>query len=384
MLTRDAAGLVSAICRKLDGVALAIELAAGRVEALGLRQTAELLDQHLSLSWPGRRSAPGRQRTLQATLDWSYDLLSAMERVILRCVAVFSGHFTLDGAIGVAPREIAAGLVIEALENLVAKSMVASRQLNGATRYRLLATTRAYVLALEGDPVAGRNLSRRHAEYCIGWLENKALAGVALRETSARARYLDSLNDVRSALEWCFGESGDQPSGIRLAARAAPIFLGLSLLGDCYKWCGTAIRALGTQESGSPDEMHLQAAFGLSVMFTRGSNDDAREALNRSLAIAGRGEDDHLSLVSDQGGSFHRDLHERTFGLGAGTRYWEPDRRPRAIHDQPLEVLGIASGRRGAARPDRRSPGAGGVERAARQVSSRPNGGREEDHDGRR
>ncbi|RDJ02295.1 ATP-binding protein [Rhizobium grahamii] len=285
-LTRDAAGLVSAICRKLDGVALAIELAAGRVEALGLRQTAELLDQHLSLSWPGRRSAPGRQRTLQATLDWSYELLLPMERVILRCVAVFSGHFTLDGAIGVAPREIAAGLVIEALENLVAKSMVASRQLNGATRYRLLATTRAYVIALKGDPVAGRNLSRRHAEYCIGWLENNALAGVALRETSARARYLDSLNDVRSALEWCFGQSGDQPAGIRLAARAAPIFLGLSLLGDCYKWCGTAIRALGTQESGSPDEMHLQAAFGLSVMFTRGSNDDAREALNRSLAIA--------------------------------------------------------------------------------------------------
>ena len=95
------AAIVASICRKLDGVALAIELAARRVEAYGLQQTAALLDQRLTLLWLGPRTAPPRQKTLQATLDWSYGLLSELERVVLRRLAVFVGHFTLDAALAV-------------------------------------------------------------------------------------------------------------------------------------------------------------------------------------------------------------------------------------------------------------------------------------------
>jgi DNA-binding winged helix-turn-helix (wHTH) protein len=86
------AAIIVAICRKLDGVALAIELAARRVEAYGLQQTAALLDQRLTLLWVGPRTAPPRQKTLQATLDWSYGLLSDLERLVLRRLAVFVGH----------------------------------------------------------------------------------------------------------------------------------------------------------------------------------------------------------------------------------------------------------------------------------------------------
>ena len=93
--------IVASICRKLDGVALAIELAAGRVGAYGLQQTAALLDQRLTLLWPGQRTAPPRQKTLQATLDWSYALLSELERAVLRRLAVFVGHFTMDAALAV-------------------------------------------------------------------------------------------------------------------------------------------------------------------------------------------------------------------------------------------------------------------------------------------
>src|ERR1700730_1040820 len=96
------AAIVVSICRKLDGVALAIELAARRVEAYGLHQTAALLDQRLTLLWVGPRTAPPRQRTLHATLDWSYGLLSETERLVLRRLAVFVGHFTLDAALAVA------------------------------------------------------------------------------------------------------------------------------------------------------------------------------------------------------------------------------------------------------------------------------------------
>jgi predicted ATPase len=93
------APIIANICRKLDGVALAIELAARRVESYGLQQTAALLDQRLTLLWLGSRTAPPRQKTLQATLDWSYELLSELERVVLRRLAVFVGHFTLDAAL---------------------------------------------------------------------------------------------------------------------------------------------------------------------------------------------------------------------------------------------------------------------------------------------
>ena len=95
------AAIVVGICRKLDGVALAIELAARRVEAYGLLQTAALLDQRLTLLWLGLRTAPPRQKTLQATLDWSYGLLPEVERVVLRRLAIFVGHFTLDAALAV-------------------------------------------------------------------------------------------------------------------------------------------------------------------------------------------------------------------------------------------------------------------------------------------
>ena len=92
---------MTSICRKLDGVALAIELAAGRVEAYGLPQTAALLDQRLTLLWPGQRTAPPRQKTLQATLDWSYGLLSELERSVLRRLAAFVGYFTIEAALEV-------------------------------------------------------------------------------------------------------------------------------------------------------------------------------------------------------------------------------------------------------------------------------------------
>src|SRR4029077_5741378 len=139
--------LVGDICRKLDGVALAIELAARRVESYGLQQTAALLDQRLTLLWSGPRTAAARQKTLQATLDWSYGLLSDLERQVLRRLAVFVGHFTLDAALEVASSATLDQSVVRgAMDSLVAKSMVATRPIGAMVRYRLLDTTRAYAL----------------------------------------------------------------------------------------------------------------------------------------------------------------------------------------------------------------------------------------------
>ncbi len=121
------APIVASICRKLDGVALAIELAARRVESYGLRQTAALLDQRLTLLWLGTRTAPPRQKTLQATLDWSFGVLTELERVVLRRLATFVGHFTLDAALEVVTSAtLDRSSVITAIDSLVAKSIAAT------------------------------------------------------------------------------------------------------------------------------------------------------------------------------------------------------------------------------------------------------------------
>ena len=280
------AAIVAGICRKLDGVPLAIELAAGRVGALGLQQTAALLDQRLALLWQGRRTAPPRQKTLQATLDWSYGLLPELERKVLRRLARFVGHFTMEAALAVAASAtVDQASVFDAIESLVAKSMVSARTIGATIRYRLLATTRAYLLEL-GDDAELADTARRHAAYCQRWLEHADTAWPTLSNAAERAPYLAGLGDVRAALEWCFSVNGDAEIGVALAAAAVPVFSAMSLLTECHRWAERAIGALNDATLGGVEEMHLQAALGLSLMFTHGSTEAARVALNRSLAIA--------------------------------------------------------------------------------------------------
>lgn len=151
-LSDEDAMIVAGICRKLDGVALAIELAAGRVEAYGLQQTATLLDQRLTLLWQGQRNAPPRHQTLQATLDWSYGLLSELERMVLHRLAMFAGQFTIDAALAMlSSATMDPTLVFGAIDSLVAKSMVATCPIGAMMRYRLLDTTRAYALEIDAS-----------------------------------------------------------------------------------------------------------------------------------------------------------------------------------------------------------------------------------------
>ena len=171
---------------------LAIELAAGRVEAYGLRQTAALLDQRLALLWPGQRTAPPRQRTLQATLDWSYGLLSDLERTILRRLATFVGHFTIGAAF-----EVVAGGVMDrsvlfaAIDSLVAKSIVAVRPVGAMMHYRLLDTTRAYATELPADADERFQVASRHAAHYRRWLEQAGTRWPSLSSAAERSLHLN-------------------------------------------------------------------------------------------------------------------------------------------------------------------------------------------------
>ncbi len=281
------AAIVASICRKLDGMALAIELAAGRVEAYGLRHTAELLDEHFTLLWPGQRIAPARQKTLKATLDWSYGLLTEPERIVFCRLSVFVGPFSLDAALAVVADEtIAAEGVFAAIDSLVAKSMVTVFPAGAMMRYRLLDTARAYALDINVDRTERAALAARHAEYCLRWLDPFAAEGPPLWDPAARAPLLFGLNNIRAALEWSLGPDGHTRLGARLAAAAMPAFQALSLLTECYRWSRRALLVLDDGLRGGAEELLLREGLGLSSMLTRGHGDEALAALTDSLAIA--------------------------------------------------------------------------------------------------
>jgi predicted ATPase/DNA-binding winged helix-turn-helix (wHTH) protein len=157
------APLVSAICRDLGGMALALELAAGRVEAYGVRQVAGLLQTRFALTWPGRRTAPPRHQTLLATLEWSHDLLSPLERIVFRRLSVFVGAFTLDRAVTLLSPELLPDVTVATLSSLVGRSLIHIETGQTLIRYRLLDTTRAFAEMKLADADEEQPLRRAHA-----------------------------------------------------------------------------------------------------------------------------------------------------------------------------------------------------------------------------
>jgi predicted ATPase/DNA-binding winged helix-turn-helix (wHTH) protein len=316
------APIVASICRKLDGVALAIELAARRVESYGLQQTAELLDQRLTLLWLGSRTAPARQKTLQATLDWSFGLLTGPERAVLRMLAVFVGHFTLDAALEVATSAaLDKSTIFSAIDSLVAKSIVATSPLGAMMRYRLLDTTRAYALAISVDGVEAADLSIRHAAYFRRWLEQSGKGWSTSSSGIERAAHFAGINNVRAALEWCFGPDGNTEVGVDLAAAAVQVFLAMSLLPECHRWSERAILALYETAAGGLTEMHLQAALGFSSSQMYGESNAVREALNKSLAIAEKlGDTAHQAEILNMEHYFHARIGDLRSALQCARR----------------------------------------------------------------
>jgi len=296
-LSEEDAPLVAEICRRLDGIALAIELAAGRVNAYGIAGTASLLDSRFSLLWRGRRTAIPRHQTLSAALAWSYDLLPAAESATLRGLSVFVGPFTLEAALAVAASQgIGEAEAVEAISNLLSKSLIATSPAERRLRYRLLDTTRAFV----GDKLVengeAARVARAHADYFRHFLRDIALKSSGLQSAGGFLPYADHLPNVRAALTWSFSDGGDRTIGVDLAASAAQFFLELTLLTECFRWTQQALASLDAGAMDSRQEMTLQAALGVSVMFTQGNTEAVRSAFTRSLQLAQELEDLHWQL----------------------------------------------------------------------------------------
>src|SRR5216683_2580273 len=311
-----AAAAIAGICRRLDGIPLAIELAAARAAALGIEGLAARLHDRFRLLAGGHRTVMPRQQTLRATLDWSYELLPESERVILRRLAVLAGLFSLEaaGAVtagpGVAPSEVADGV-----SRLVAKSLVAAEIDGAIARYRLLDTTRAYALEKLGDSGELEAIARHHAEYCRDLFERAEAEWEARPAAEWLAEYGRQIDNLRAALDWAFSPGGDASIGVALTAAAVPLWLQLSAVEESRRRVEQAIagRSSGAA-SDSRRDMQLQAARGAALLFTKGPMRETEAAWAKALELAEGLGDTEYQLRALWGLWVHR-MNSGEFGI---------------------------------------------------------------------
>ncbi len=277
--------IVADICRRLDGIPLAIELAAAVLESHSVRELASRLDDRFRVLTRGRRTALPRHQTLRATLDWSYEILPTLEQAILRRLAVFKGSFTLEAAAAVAANEIVtASDVPDIVTALGAKSLITADVSGDIVRYRLLDMTRSYALEKLADEGELQSASRRHAQHFRETFERAATQWQTLRSEEWLAAYGHHIDNLRAALDWAFAAGGDEEIGVALAAAAVPLWMHLSMMQECRTRAEQALSRKASAETQYT--MRLNAALGLALMYTKGAAQDTHAALTAALAAA--------------------------------------------------------------------------------------------------
>jgi predicted ATPase/DNA-binding winged helix-turn-helix (wHTH) protein len=288
-----AVAMIAAICRQLDGIPLAIELAAACAAALGIEALATHLGDRFQLLISGQRTALPRHQTLRATFDWSYELLAERERVLLRRLGVFAGVFSLEAVDAVAADDqIAAPDVAATLASLIAKSLVAAEVEGAIARYRLLDTTRAYACEKLGESGESGRLARAHAQYyrdLFEQAESEWKWRPAAEWLNENRRHIDNL---RAALDWAFSSEGDASIGVALTAAAVPLWMHLSLVAECRSRVEHALAVFDAEASrDAPRGMKLYAALATSLAYTGGTPPELEAAWTKTLEFAERLDD---------------------------------------------------------------------------------------------
>jgi predicted ATPase/DNA-binding winged helix-turn-helix (wHTH) protein len=289
------APVVADICRKLEGMPLAIELAATRVDAFGMRQLSVLLEDRIRLLKYGRRTALPRHQTLTAALDWSYEFLPEDERALLRRLSVFSSVFTLDSASAVGSE--ANSDVVEGLANLVAKSLVSADVSGAVVQYRLIDATRAYAMQKLTDSGEFEEYARRHAEHHRDFFERAEAewgAGPSAGWLEDHSRRID---DVRTALNWAFSPSGDISIGVALTVASISLWMHLSLLDECRECVERALASRVAEPNRSErDEMKLLVALGTALPNAEGPLPETDVVWTTALRLAEKVGDSEYQL----------------------------------------------------------------------------------------
>ncbi len=280
--------IVTEICRRLDGIPLAIELAASRTAAYAPADLLRLLQHRFDLLDQGSDIGPARHRALRATLEWSYGLLTSQEAAILRALAVYAGAFTIDDAVVVASAaDIAPPAALEGTANLISKSLLSADSRHESPHYRLLDSTRAFIAEqLLGDPKHHR-IRQRHAEHICSSLERARDDWESAAAGAQASDYVRWVADLRPALGWAFGSNGSVALGIRLTVAAIPMWESFSLVDESISHLSRALNE-GRQTSfdGAGVEVRLQTALASALMYAGGLAPDAEAAWDLALALA--------------------------------------------------------------------------------------------------
>ncbi|WP_461036869.1 ATP-binding protein, partial [Streptomyces mayteni] len=241
-VTRANRRLVGELCHRLDGIPLALELAAGRLRTLSLEQILQRLDDRFRLLVGGVRGAPPHHQTLRTAVGWSHELCSGPERLLWARLSVFAGHFDLEAAEYVCSgQDLPAEDVLDVLTELVAQSVVSREDARSGVRYRMLDTLRAYGedwLAASGD---ARRLRRRHRDWCTGLATWCELEWFSPRQAEVAARVDDELPNLRAALEFALDDEEDGRFGLYLAATLWFCWVGCGRLAEGRHWLHRAL-----------------------------------------------------------------------------------------------------------------------------------------------
>ena len=304
-LTKDNASFIAQTCSRLDGIPLAIELAAARVKILTPEQIAARLDDRFHLLTGGSRTALPRQQTLRAMIDWSYSLLNDQERTLFRRLAVFVGGWTLEAAESVCPDVEPGGIlphdILDLLTRLVDKSLVTTEEVMGETRYHRLETIRQYSREkfFETDEV--ETIRNWHLNYFVRFSES-AEQGLQSRDQIVWGnRMAVEQDNLRAALEW--GIRSNPYSALRIAGAFNLFWTAGGYSAEGFRWTQKALEETGKihAPNGLTNEQKLVARAKALRGFTRlylslGDNANAKRAAEESVALY-RQSDDRRGLA---------------------------------------------------------------------------------------
>ena len=275
--------LVLHVCRRLDGLPLALELAAARLRALSLERIADRLDDRFRLLTTGNRAALPRQQTLRAAIDWSYDLLSERERLLLERLAVFAGRFTFDAAESVcAGGDVEADDVLDLVAGLVEKSLVTLLDADDDVHYRLLETVREYCLAALERRGDARRYREAHARFYAALVAEAEPHLTTARRREWTARLQADVDNLREALSWSVG--GDPVLHVRLNGALCWFWYSSGLWTEGRRWLDAA---LVLPAAGAPTRERASVLFAAGALAAlQGQHGLARPWLNECAELA--------------------------------------------------------------------------------------------------
>jgi predicted ATPase/DNA-binding SARP family transcriptional activator/DNA-binding CsgD family transcriptional regulator len=283
-LTQENAQAVARMCRKLDGIPLAIELATARMGALTVEQVAQRFEASLDVLKGTSRGAEPRQKTLRATLDWSYNLLSEAEQALFRRLSVFAGGWTLEAAEVVCS---AGGIgqedVLDLLSGLVDKSLVVARTSTGrAVRYRMLEPIRQYARVKLEESGETEEIRRQHAEYLVVLAEEEPEAFKGSQQPEWTRRLEEEHDNLRAALSWSL-ESGEVELGLRLAGAAQPFWAKRGHYKEGRRW----LEATLAKDAQVPEVVRANALRGVGwLALWQADIDRAASAAEEGLPLS--------------------------------------------------------------------------------------------------